>query len=361
MQVTTVTLVRADQVALQASSAPAIPQLDVVDPQAPDTSFQAPDIPDVETAPTEAVVDDTEAPDAADANPDLSALTDLSRPEVVNVDPIIVQAPQFDQNAPAVFQPAQDGNELNAPTAMIAPPPPRNAPRIDMTAAARPPEDATPAPQDQAAATQDGNLENVDESQDATAQPESTTEITPDGQDNVEISAYAPQSAVRPPIRPRGIGDAQLAAQQAARERQAELDRQKEDDAILDALLAEQAEQAAAAAAQQPVVTELTGIEKAAIGDVVSGFWNKGLITGQPEYEQYVVRVAVNVDRFGAIEGEVRPVEPADPTGVFRIAFDAARRAILQAGTIPLPSGVYPDGVELILRFDPASGEVGLR
>ncbi len=109
-----------------------------------------------------------------------------------------------------------------------------------------------------------------------------------------------------------------------------------------------------------PNADALTGTEKAAIGDILAGYWNKGLITSQPEYEQYVVRVAVKVNRFGAIEGEVRPVEPADPTGIFRIAFDAARRAIFQAGTIPLPSDRYPEGMELILRFDPASGEVGL-
>lgn len=347
MQVTSVTLVRSQVFDVMPSAAPAMPLTDMLDQTAPDASFQAPVAPDADIAPVETEMDVTEDPDSADLEPDLSALERLAQPEVVNVQPVFDSAPEFSDSAPAIFRPAQDGNELNAPISMMAPPPPRNAPRIDTTAAEAPPPDATPDIENTQAVTEDGQLELENEAQEATATPESTTEITPEGQEDVEIANYAPQSAARPPARPR-----QLARAQAEPE-------QTEDDAILAAILATQAAQQAEAA-QTPVVAELTGIEKASIGEAISRRWNKVAITGLPDYEDLVVRVAVSVDSFGNIESDVTPVEPEDPTGYYLNAFRAARSAILQSGQIPLPAGVFPDGVRLILRFDPASGEVGL-
>jgi hypothetical protein len=121
--------------------------------------------------------------------------------------------------------------------------------------------------------------------------------------------------------------------------------------------------QAARTASQTtpPVVADLTGPERAVIGDVVSQKWNKSNITGQVDFEQYVVRIAVEVSAQGKVES-VAPLEPSHPTGIFDIAYRAARSAVLQAdraGGIPLPAGKFPNGVTLVLRFDPASGEIG--
>ncbi len=346
LRISNVTLVRADLFDTVTSAAPAMPLLDLEIPDAPDTAFDTPIAPLPDEAPIETEIDITEAPDAADADPDLSAFLDVEQPDVSNVLDTVT-APSFEDSAPAIFQPAQDGNELNAPpSAMIAPPPPRNAPRIDTTAAARP-ADALPS-LETTEAVDDGPAENIEnQQQEATAAPESTTEITPEGQENVEISNFAPVTAARPPRRPQNL----------------RIPVEEPDTSTEDAVLAaiEQAErEAAEAAAQEPVQAEMTGQETASIVSAFSPYWNMANLIGQENFEQYVVIIEFNVSAEGVVERPILPYEPSKPDGLFKVAYDAARRAVLVAGIIPLDSAKFPDGLRIRLRFDPASGEIGL-
>ena len=346
-KITNVTLVRASELDIQSSSAPQVPMAEIAQIAQPEITTDPTVAPAQETAPNLTEIDQTETPDSADVEPDLSALMPLEQPEVVVVAPTVDSFTPPAEAAPDIFQPALSGNELNAPATMLAPPPPRNAPRVDTTAAAKPPEDAQPSIENTPEVTDQPSDETVDAPvQEASAPEESTTEITPEGQQDAEISAYAPQSASRPPRRPRRLNVPAPAP--------AEDDLQSEINAALQS--AQEATQTT-----PPVIAELSGPERAVIGDVVSQKWNKSNITGQENFEQYVVRIAVEVSAGGRVEA-VAPLEPATPTGFFEIAYRAARSAVLQAdraGGIPLPEGKFPNGVRLVLRFDPASGEIG--
>lgn len=345
-KITTVTLIRAAELDVQSSAAPQVPMAEIDQIAQPEISIDSAIAPSAETAPNLTEIDQTATPDAADAEPDLSALVLPDQPELVVAAPTVDSMAPPSDTAPEIFQPALNGNELNAPVSMSRPPPPRNAPRVDTTAAPKPPEnaeqntDTAPEVSDQPG----GEVESPP--QDALAPQEATTEITPEGRTDVAISAFAPQSASRPPRRP-----ARLSLPPAA---PAQDDLQDEIGAAVQA--AQEASQIT-----PPVMADLTGEERAVIGDVVSPKWNKSNITGQENFEQYVVRITVEVNAGGRVEA-VSPLEPATPSGIFDIAYRAARSAVLQAdsaGGIPLPEGKFPNGVRLVLRFDPASGEIG--
>ena len=349
-RVTTVTLVRASELDLQSSAAPQVPMADIAQMAQPEIGADAAISPSAETAPVQTPIDQTAPPDAADASPDLSALLQPDQPDVVVEAPFVQEADPHAEAAPDIARPALAGNELNAPTSMSRPPPPRNAPRIDTTAAAKPPEAAQDNTEARPEVTADSG-EVVDAPvQEASAPAEASTEITPEGQRDVEISAYAPQVATRPPSRPRRLSapEPEPAPDPAA-------------EALAEAVNASVREAQAATQTTPPVVAELTGPEKGVIGDVVSSKWNKSNLTGQENFEQYVVRIEVLVSADGQVES-VSPLEPANPRDIFEIAYRAARSAVLQAaraGGIPLPAGKFPNGVRLLLRFDPASGEIG--
>jgi len=345
-RITKVTLVRAAELDVQSSAAPQAPMAAIDQIAQPEISAESAVAPSLESAVNQTEIDIADSPDAADASPDVTGLLLPDDPEVIVVAPTVdnIEAPAED--APEFFQPALEGNELNAPVSMSAPPPPRNAPRIDTTAAAKPPEDAQANAQAAPEVTDEPGAQTEAAPQEASAPEEATTEITPEGQREVEISAFAPQNAARPPRRPRRLSvPAPAAAQQD----------------ISDAVSAALQEAQEATQSTPPVVADLSGPERAVIGDVVSQKWNKSNITGQEGFERFVVRIAVEVSPAGRVES-VSPLEPANPSGIFEIAYRAARSAVLQAdraGGIPLPEGKFPDGVRLVLRFDPASGEIG--
>ncbi len=345
-RITKVTLVRAAELDVQSSAAPQVQMAEIDQIAQPEITQDSVQTPGMESAVTQTEIGQTDAPEAADAAPDVSALLQPEDPDVVVVAPVVENIDHPADTAPDIIQPALDGNELNAPVSMSRPPPPRNAPIIDTSAAARPPDDALPD-NERAPEVTDQPGETVDTPvQDAGAPEESTTEITPDGVQTDRISAFAPQVASRPPPRPRRLGTP--APETPAPD-------------INEAVAAALQEAQAASQTTPPVVADLTGPERAVIGEVVSDKWNKSNITGQVNFEQYVVRITVEVSPQGRVES-VTPLEPGNPSGIFEIAYRAARSAVLQAdraGGIPLPAGKFPNGVRLVLRFDPASGEIG--
>ena len=353
-KITTVTLVNAAELDLQSSAAPQLPMADMAQMAQPEITADSVSDLSAESTPTQAPIDQTEAPDSADASPDLSALLQPDQPDVVVDAPFVQEADPHAEAAPDLVRPALAGNELNAPTSMSRPPPPRNAPRIDTTAAAKPPEPAAANRDSQPEVTADPGETVPEPVQEASAPEEASTEITPEGQRDVAISAYAPQIATRPPARPRNLRPPEP---------------QPEAAPATDTAAAEMAEavnasiQAAQAATQTtpPVLAELTGPEKGVIGDALRAEWNTVSFIGQENFEQYVVRITVEINAEGQVEA-VTPLEPANPQGIFDIAYRAARLAVFKvnrAGGIPLPTGKFPIGVTLVLRFDPASGEIG--
>ena len=108
-------------------------------------------------------------------------------------------------------------------------------------------------------------------------------------------------------------------------------------------------------AVDEPTTVALTGGQRQGIIEAVSANWNKSIVVGKEDYEQLVIVLEVSVAPNGLIvPGSVKPVDPANPTGDFVVAYDAARRSVLRAEVIPLPAGQYPEGVRLELTFNPA-------
>ena len=92
------------------------------------------------------------------------------------------------------------------------------------------------------------------------------------------------------------------------------------------------------------------------INQLVGRYWNKGILIGGSDFENYIIEIEILLDRNGNIIGEVRTIQPAIPTGRYAIAFREASNAIKAVGRIPISSEKYQNGLKLKLTFDPASG-----
>ncbi len=106
----------------------------------------------------------------------------------------------------------------------------------------------------------------------------------------------------------------------------------------------------------------LTPKERSIIRDAISRNWDKSDLKMIEDFEQYVVRISVQIGEDGRVEG-VSPHTPSTPLGAYAIAYQAALSAVMttdENGGIPLPMSKFPNGVTLVLRFDPSSGEIRL-
>ncbi|MEX0969026.1 MAG: hypothetical protein WD046_01125 [Paracoccaceae bacterium] len=360
-----VTMVSAEMLDAQASAPPQV--LDGPTPQqAPEAADETPPAPAIDQAPQTSELEAVEVPQ----NPDIAAdLTPLRRPASVST-PVSIDSPAFAQPvgeaAPTMPQANSDGNERNTMVSSLTPPPPRAAPRIDTSPAEAPPPEAEIAPEVQPEVSPDTTgAETPQPEVEATAPQEATSQIQPEAVEDAPIAAERVELSAVPVRRPRNMAaaaqeveaaaevsrrvaeQARAAAQEA--ERQAAIENEaSEIEALLRAAEAENASSSQNAS--------LSGSEIASIAQGIAANWNKQLILEQPNYEQYIVRVAVTLDGNGTILGAVEPVEPSSPTGYFRIAFDSAERAIRYAAPIRLPGDRFPNGATLILNFDPVRG-----
>ena len=89
---------------------------------------------------------------------------------------------------------------------------------------------------------------------------------------------------------------------------------------------------------------------------LIGKYWNKGILIGGSDFENYVVKVEILLDTEGNIIGNIRPISPSIPYGRYAIAFREASNAIKAVGKIPIPSEKYKKGLKLKLTFDPAIG-----
>ncbi len=336
--VTEVSLMSNAEFEAQISSVPDVPVTAMAPMAMPTAEANDATAPEADTPPEQTVQDVTEAPSERDSDPDLSALERLAQPEVS------VFAPQ------PVSPVVGTGTTGNSPTASLnAPPTPRAAPRIGSIAAPPPPDEARSSDRVVEATAPGDTAPTPVEEQVAEAPPESVTQIEPDARPDAPPSAAPPRASV-PVRRPT---NAAANAEEIARKI-----REEEEAAIQAALEAVTAAPVEAPAAPQ-AAPNLTGAQKRGIGAVIADKWNKTIVLGKENYERLVVRIAVDVGPDGTIIGDVEPIDPASPTGDFAVAYETARRAVLGAGKIPLPEGQFPDGVRLILRFDPLQG-IGL-
>jgi hypothetical protein len=361
-QVSTVSLVSAADFDAAQSSAPnapealnlamAAPREDTID--APDQITE--DAPQIDTADAIDAPDEETAPDvSALKTPDPEIVTELEAPTTTAMtDPV-------GEDTPLIDAPTQDGSINSTQTAMAEPARPNLAPRVDTTAAPKPPSDAKEAEQEveEVVKTPDPDVsepepepEPVEEIA-AAAPQESTTEIVPDAK--AEESPLAPTAATRPKGRPKSIAKIADAAQ-APQEPSAEEIKEREQK-IIEALTAQAAREETPEPSQETQSPRLgTGFnfaEQQGISAVIGQRWNKSTIEGKENYERLVIVLRVRLSADGKVMGGVEPVEPASPSGDFKVAYEAARRAVMRAQPIPLPKDKFRDGDYLEIRFDP--------
>lgn len=328
----------------------AAPSADVT-PDAPDPSDQV------------AIVPPLDGPDApaSEAAPDMSGVQVVQPDVATQVDLPTAQADAgpIGLDTPLIDAAPKDGSVNSTQTALLVPERPNLAPRIDTSAAAKPEEPVREAPEVVADSAPDPDTASEDPKpeEDAAAPKEATTENLPDAKP--EERPTTPQAATRPKGRP-----VNLAAE-------AEAARKAEEKAIAAALAAAQAEVQTPEAPEAPETPTASGsrlggnfnsAQRQAVGDAIGGKWNKQLIEGKEGYEDLVVIVRVKLTAAGKVIGDVEPVDPARPQGDFKVAYEAARRAVLMAarGGIPLPRDIFRDGDYLEIRFDPGRSAISL-
>ncbi len=357
-QVSDVSIVSLEAFEAARSSAPDPMNVDEPQMSAPADDTSTPDAPDADTKP---IVPEADLPDAptTETAPDASGLAQV-RPNIstdVAIPEASIDQGQVGLETPLIDAAPQDGSVNSTQTAMLEPPRPNLAPRIDTSAAPKPPEPVKEAPE----VVEETTNENAEaappkEEQEAAAPKESATETVPDAKP--EERPTTPVAATRPKGRPANL------------QAEAEKKRKAEEAAIAAALAAATATQTAEAA-PEPDTTEpgpqgsrlgqdFNSSQRQAVGDAVGEFWNKTLIEGKDGYETLVVTVRVKLTAAGRIIGGVQPVDPARPKGDFNVAYEAARRAVMRAQPIPLPQDVFRDGDFLEIRFDPGRGAISL-
>ncbi len=370
-RVTNISIVELQDFQASQSTAPSTIETPQLALNAPSTEANEATTPETEVPPQAIDVPKPNTPETGEA-PDLSALESIA-PEISTN----VEAPLGEQDAsplgsdtPLPDAPTQDGSINSNNVAVLAPQTPNLAPRIDTSAAAKPPKPTPIAPEvvpENAPAPNPEPKPEPEPAKPAAAPQEATTEVTPESveQDN----PTSPRAASRPKGRPANL--------------QAENERKKKEAEAIEAALAAAAEKpeedeptetneiaTAPVPAPEPnpkpaetgsrLGQDFNSSEAQAIGDVIGKSWNKTLIEGKDQYERLVVIVRVKMKSNGKVIGAVEPVQPRSPNGDFKVAFEAARRAVLRAQPIPLPTDKFRDGDFLEIRFDPGRSTISL-
>lgn len=104
----------------------------------------------------------------------------------------------------------------------------------------------------------------------------------------------------------------------------------------------------------------LSRLELGAITQKITSNWNKSTLIDKDDYTRLVIVVGFRTDASGELAGAINLVTPSAPDADFRIAFEAAKRAIIASMPLEMPDDIDPEGISWKLRFDPASGHAGL-
>ncbi|MFQ5621827.1 MAG: hypothetical protein ACE5FS_00370 [Paracoccaceae bacterium] len=362
LQIADVTLISAAEFDAAASRAPRLPSTDAGNLTEPGADDNAVAIPVPENTPELEASAGAQAPSREDA-PDLSAVARApgiaSSPAttVTEAAPAITPADAPETPADTALSPV-DGPALPEALAMNEPPAPSDAPRVDATAAPKPPADALRADTAQPEiAPEEIALKPLDE-RPPLAPPEATTEISPEPVENPPSSA-SPLRSRRPRARPASV----TAKARAARETPAE---EVAIDTPRPATPEPEPEPAvpqdpspqppATPTPSQPALASgppLTGGEIDGLRLSIKKCWS--VPAGLRNAEELEVVVAVTLSREGKVVGNaVRWIEPADQSDPrFKSAFRAARRAILRCQPYDMPGEKYAQWKELEVVFNP--------
>lgn len=326
----------ADFDAILAAQQPPDSATDVAQPEAPNVT---PDVPEVAATPDEAV--QQPAPQQAETPPEDTApqVTEQTPPPQAEVSDV---PPELDQPVGdvAVLVPER------APEAV-----PRPVERVAPQAVAQPDPDVTPDPVEQQAVTPDQTGETPQDTQEAQAPEEATSEI-------VTEATAAPKASPRPPgKRPTApeqqVVEAPSPSPSTDTSTEAEASTDDDNAAAIAAAVASAQSEAETPAAAAPSGPPLSAGEKEGLRVAVSNCWNVD-VGGQSA--STVVTVAVSLDRTGKVAGDVKLIgsEGGDDAAV-RTAFGAARRAILrcQKGGFPLPADKYEHWKVVEMTFNP--------
>lgn len=300
-------------------------------------------------------VPDAEFPLAPDTEiaPDLSTFTP-DQPEIA-VATALPEPQPSGEDSPLIAGPSFDGSINSNETALVAPAPPSLAPRIDTRASPKPPERVKPA-EPEPAAEKDAEAEpEFAEPKEEAAPEAATTEVSLDAKETDD--AVTPTAAMRPPGRPPAPEPSEEMAQRKDRNKNATAPASDQSDAVQDTNGQDAPETGARLGA------DFNAGEKQAVGDAIGPFWNKAPLLGKVRFEELVVIVRVQLKADGTLLGDITPVEPANPTGDFAIAFRQARIAVTKAvaAGLPLPGDKFRDGDFLEIRFDPSRDAVSFQ
>ena len=246
-----------------------------------------------------------------------------------------------------------EGNEkISYASPTIAKPKPRTADRIDKVAVSKSiSEKVVEATKEAIKASDDAK--KVQEVSEAEAPKEASTKITPEGKKNVPIVVSgAVQSSLPPLSRPKPVKKSSEAP--IKRPKASDLLKQNNQSDQIEMLLAQ------LDSSSEQLTPEVSVIEKnnmmSAIAQKLAKYWEQGILSGNSNFEKYIVQVEVEVNSLGEIIGGVKPLVPRVPKGRYLIAFRQASNALISAAVLPIIPDKYPSGITFEITFDPEEG-----
>ena len=245
------------------------------------------------------------------------------------------------------------GNEINSvDTPTLDKPKSREADRVDRIASDN--KNSQKISDDLVALKKENseNLEINEKDKQKDPSKESTTKISPDAKKNVDIVSGVVETASMP--LKRSFSEIKTTSEFDENKKE-NLQNKVEDDDYNDNEIIDQLVKKV-----NTVETSISTMEKIklrkSINQLIGKYWNKGILIGGSDFENYVVKVEILLDTEGNIIGNIRPISPSVPFGRYAIAFREASNAIKAVGKIPIPSEKYKKGLKLKLTFDPALG-----
>ncbi|WP_152465587.1 energy transducer TonB [Sulfitobacter sp. THAF37] len=327
--------------ALIAAQQPPDTATEVAQPDAPEVTPDAPEVVAEPDAEVEQPAPEQAEPPADDTPPEVAEQSLPPQADVTDTPPTLDE-PVGDQ---AVLVPEVAPEAAPRPVERVAPEP-----------VAQPEPEATPDPVEQEAVAPDETGDAPQETQEATAPEEATTEI-------VTEATKAPAASPRPPgRRPSAPQVAQTPVETPTETpRVAETpaptetpDTDVDADAIAAAVAAAQ-EATEAPAPPAPSGPPLTAGEKENLRVAVSNCWNVGSLSSEALRTTVVVTVNMAQDATPIISSiQMAGSEGGSPAAA-KQAFEAARRAIILCGSkgYQLPAEKYSQWQEIEMTFNP--------
>ena len=196
------------------------------------------------------------------------------------------------------------------------------------------------------------NLEINEKEKQKDASKESTTKISPDAKKNVDIVTGVVETASMP--LKRSFSETKTTSEFDENKKE-NLQNEVEDDDYNDNEIIDQLVKKVNQGETSISTMEKIKLRKS-INQLIGKYWNKGILIGGSDFENYVVKVEILLDTEGNIIGNIRPISPSVPFGRYAIVFREASNALKKLGKIPIPSEKYKKGLKLKLTFDPALG-----